>query len=297
MQFSEFITGKLKDRPVLGHVDLKLLQQSASEIQRTAISASRVCDEILMYSGQIRSSKSLSDINQVLYGLQAVLTSVIPPNVKLNFAFCKEPLRVMIDESMIQRLMVNIIKNAGEAIRNDEGQVEVTISKMAPTTTELRDYYRPDDFVPSPEYACITIEDNGEGMDSGTVDQIFTPYYSKNKSLGHGLGLAISEGIVGFHNGLIRCTSQLGQGTRFDVLLPLKTMVGEPESKSHWQDASGMPGKKKNPTPEGSWSSMTKRLSEFPFSGFFKRRGMMLKLRNPANKHSISSTEKTILTA
>ena len=233
VQFSEFINGKLNDRAILGHVDLELLRQSASEIQRTAISASGVCKEILMYSGQIRSSKSLSDLNEVLFGFQAILNNVVAPNVELQFEFGNLPMMVMIDQSMIQRLMVNIIKNASESIRVDRGKIEITTSqKRLDEPDAIKKYYVSADFVPSPQYAQIVIRDNGEGMDAETVERIFTPYFSKKKQAGHGLGLAISEGIVAFHNGLIRCSSEVGIGTQFEILLPQKTLTVEQESLS-----------------------------------------------------------------
>ena len=71
-------------------------------------------------------------------------------------------------------------------------------------------------------YAVLTIRDKGVGMDSKTQEQIFEPFFTtKSMEKGTGLGLAMAYGIVQQHGGNIRVESRPGEGTTFQIFLPL----------------------------------------------------------------------------
>ena len=64
------------------------------------------------------------------------------------------------------------------------------------------------------------IKDNGHGMDKETIDNLFTPFYSK-KSFGTGLGLCLSKEIIELHNGMIKYTSKLNLYTEVKIVIPV----------------------------------------------------------------------------
>ena len=73
------------------------------------------------------------------------------------------------------------------------------------------------------DFVTITISDNGCGISEADLGKIFEPFFStKTKSGGTGLGLSITYGLVQELGGKLVVHSQLGQGTRFDVSLPLQ---------------------------------------------------------------------------
>jgi len=75
---------------------------------------------------------------------------------------------------------------------------------------------------PEDRYLRLTIEDTGTGIDPGITDRILEPYFTtKEMGKGTGMGLAVVEGIVRKHNGIILFDSVLGKGTTVDVYLPL----------------------------------------------------------------------------
>ncbi len=92
----------------------------------------------------------------------------------------------------------------------------IRTARVDVTESEIRDdaEARPGSFV------RLTVEDTGEGMSEETLATVFEPFFT-TKELGSGLGLAVVYGIVKKHDGWIRATSVPGEGSRFDILLPV----------------------------------------------------------------------------
>ena len=75
------------------------------------------------------------------------------------------------------------------------------------------------DLKPGP-YVCLSVEDNGKGMDKETRDRIFEPFFT-TKFEGRGLGLASAFGIVRNHDGWISVDSEKGKGTVVHIYFSL----------------------------------------------------------------------------
>ncbi|MDN4074941.1 ATP-binding protein [Fictibacillus terranigra] len=103
----------------------------------------------------------------------------------------------------IQQVLINIIKNAIEAIKS-EGEIRISAAKNS------------DGFV------SIQIQDNGVGMTKDQMKKLGSPYYS-TKEKGTGLGLTVCHQIVKQMGGQIRIQSELKKGTSFTINLPSKT--------------------------------------------------------------------------
>jgi two-component system NtrC family sensor kinase len=68
----------------------------------------------------------------------------------------------------------------------------------------------------------LIIEDTGVGMSAEVLKKIFTPFFTtKEVGKGTGLGLPVAHGIITAHGGSIKVKSKVGQGTRFDIRLPM----------------------------------------------------------------------------
>lgn len=102
----------------------------------------------------------------------------------------------------INQVFMNVLQNAAQAIQK-QGDVWIE--------TKL-----------SGDWVKIAIKDNGIGIADDDIGRIFDPFFTRKKQgLGMGLGLSISYGIIQKHNGTIRVTSRLGEGTEFTIELPV----------------------------------------------------------------------------
>jgi two-component system, LuxR family, sensor kinase FixL len=105
-----------------------------------------------------------------------------------------------LDYQQLKQVMVNLIKNASEAMP-EGGRITVTVQRRPP-------------------HLETVVADTGEGMTPDVVENIFTPYFT-TKAKGSGLGLAISRNIIRAHNGDLLVESQPGKGSVFTIRLPL----------------------------------------------------------------------------
>lgn len=106
------------------------------------------------------------------------------------------------DTRLVYQVFGNLIKNAVEACA-DGGSVTIGA--------------RSDD-----HRLTVTVADTGSGMDPDTAEQVFDPFFTTKGKKGTGLGLAVVKSIVEAHRGTIRCRSKPGEGTTFEMVLPLR---------------------------------------------------------------------------
>jgi len=117
----------------------------------------------------------------------------------------EEPIHILMDEDKIVQLLLNLVKNAYEAM-SVRGSIVIRL-------------YRRN------EHAIVEIEDTGSGIPAELVEKIFQPFYTSKKS-GTGLGLSICLKIVNDHGGTMTVYSEVDIGTTITISFP----VTEPSS-------------------------------------------------------------------
>jgi signal transduction histidine kinase len=126
--------------------------------------------------------------------------------VQYELFLCPEKLSVLANRTHLNRVLVNLMKNAIQAIPHDRrGRIEIHL-------------YEEEDF------AVVKVSDNGNGIAPDARDKIFSPNFT-TKSTGSGLGLAMSKNIIESLEGQIYFETQVGEGTDFYIKLPLIRMV------------------------------------------------------------------------
>jgi CheY-like chemotaxis protein len=120
------------------------------------------------------------------------------------------------DRRQLEQVLLNIFINAWQAMP-DGGELYLSTSNSSLTETDCS----PHQIEPGP-YVKISITDTGIGMDEKTRQRVFDPFFStKTKGRGSGLGLASAYGIIRNHSGIITVDSEVGQGTTFNIYLPV----------------------------------------------------------------------------
>ena len=109
---------------------------------------------------------------------------------------------VEIDVGRFERALVNLIKNAREAMPKG-GRLRVGARREG-------------------ENAVFEVEDNGRGMPPEVAEMIFEPFFTHGKADGTGLGMSMVRSVVDAHGGTIRVESAVGRGTRFEVRVPVR---------------------------------------------------------------------------
>ncbi len=111
--------------------------------------------------------------------------------------------------ALLNQVFMNILNNAIDSLLEIEDYrvKNITISTERKGENEI----------------CITIEDNSQGISPEIQDKLFDPFFTtKPIGKGTGLGLAICDQIIAKHHGNIRVSSEVGRGTAFFILLPIK---------------------------------------------------------------------------
>ena len=132
---------------------------------------------------------------------------------------------------------MNLIINASEAIGETNGIIKVTASRSIPPREPGRN--SPPHFA-SGDYLKLEVSDTGGGMTAEAKAKAFDPFFS-TKFAGRGLGLAVVQGIVRDHGGVINLDSAPGQETRFQIFLPCARRLNEPKRRRAGFGAEGRP--------------------------------------------------------
>jgi signal transduction histidine kinase len=185
----------LHDQAATGSDDQLMIKKALAEIGRVE----RLINSLLNYSSPARAHFVESDLNRVVH--DTVLLMRRPCERREVFlTLAEQPLPLfMIDPEKIKQAVLNIIKNAQEALP-DGGRITVA--------TSARD-----------EWAVIEIRDDGPGIATEDLPLIFEPFFTR-KGAGTGLGLSITQRIIEEHRGNISVESGASQGTVFTIELP-----------------------------------------------------------------------------
>jgi PAS domain S-box-containing protein len=203
-----------------------LAQESLGEINRAAVRARQLVQQILAFSRRQTQLLTHQPLAPLVDEALALLRSLLPAGVQLTPQMGGGALPVLADATQIQQVLMNLCTNAWQALDGRAGEVIVALRPVRLDAARALEVGA----VAAGTYACLSVADNGPGMDTATQQRIFEPFFTtKAPGAGTGLGLAVVHGIVKTHNGAIVLSSQPGEGARFDVYLPLAGATAAPQ--------------------------------------------------------------------
>ncbi len=205
------------------------VQNGLQQILNAGHRAAALTHQLLAFSRQQVMQPQVLNVNSVVVNMEKLLRRLIGENIKLICRLDEKVGRIKADPGQIEQIVMNLAVNARDAMPHG-GQLII----------ETQDVELDDDFLSaqaptlSPgSYAMLAIQDTGIGMDEATLLRIFEPFFTtKGPGKGTGLGLATVHGIVQQSNGMITVSSQLGQGTRFQIYFPRVTGTVQQPSKT-----------------------------------------------------------------
>ena len=159
-----------------------------------------IMTDFMEYS-KININKEIIDINLLLddvYDSFKIINKM--SNIKLEYKESEDEIYIDGDYNRLKQVILNLIKNSSEAI------VKNGIIKIS---SEVKD-----------NKYMIYIEDNGSGMDSETLKHIKDLFYT-TKEKGSGIGVSLSNEIIKAHNGKLKYSSKLNEGTKVTIILPI----------------------------------------------------------------------------
>ena len=152
----------------------------------------------------------------------------------IQLQFAERPL-VFVDAQRIRQVLINLIRNAADALPLQGGQIAI---RVATDSDQL----------------VVDVSDNGRGIPPEIAEKVFEPFFTTKGEKGLGLGLDISRQIVQAHQGTLAFQSTPGVGTTFRLMVPLvpPTLGSGPydDMKTDPHRTLGVPGS--NPTASGT---------------------------------------------
>jgi HD-like signal output (HDOD) protein/nitrogen-specific signal transduction histidine kinase len=133
-------------------------------------------------------------------------TDFVPASVQIVVRMQEEPAEIDGDADLLKQILVNLIKNAIEAL-GDGGKIEIANRGHVNRERKL--------------YLELVVSDTGPGLSADVLANLFSPVRSSKEGAHHGLGLSIVHSLVKKMQGLITCRSGK-TGTTFEILLPAK---------------------------------------------------------------------------
>jgi two-component system nitrogen regulation sensor histidine kinase NtrY len=215
------------------------IRRSAEIIAEQVGEMRRLTDGLLDASSK-ESSPADVDLSELV---ESTIEFVRPQNrfdgVRVDLVRAPGPLHVFADPQQLRQVVLNLLTNAAEAIREHR---------------ESGGSIRAETFLEGNE-AGLRVSDDGPGIDEQIRERIFEPHFT-TKAKGHGFGLAVCHRVVANHGGSIRVDSRRGTGAAFTVRLPL------PRDRS--PSAAGDPGTERasaSPPPSPGSASPSNRFA------------------------------------
>ena len=197
-----------------GHPARPLLEQIGKAGQR----ARSLVQQILAFSRQQPNEFVTVRMRPLVEETLTMLRSMTGPSVQLRAVLPDAQLAVMGNPTQLRQVLMNLGTNAWHALRDGAGSIEIGLEERLFDEGSAR---RPAGLAAG-RCAHLWVRDDGCGMDDETRRRIYEPFFTtKPVGRGTGLGLAVVHGIVKTLGGVVDVTSAVGQGSTFDLYLPL----------------------------------------------------------------------------
>jgi two-component system, cell cycle sensor histidine kinase and response regulator CckA len=225
---------------ILGHASLLTMEhdnpERVLEISGTISEAGRrgseIVQQLLAFARKSDGHVATADLNRYIQAHLNALKEKLPNEVDLSFKPSTGLPSIMADAGQLDRILENLITNSVDAM---SGIGHITLSTKLVPATALPDLLSD---IASENYVCLTVTDDGRGIDSTTREHVFEPFFTtKERGRGTGLGLPVVYGLMQAHHGYVDVKSEMGEGTSISLYFPvLKPSTANSPAAPHQSD-------------------------------------------------------------
>ncbi|WDN89990.1 hypothetical protein BuS5_02960 [Desulfosarcina sp. BuS5] len=217
---------------IQGNVSLALLNLNPEDsnylklknIEEYISNGAKLTRQLLEYSRGGKYEVKTTNLNRLIKK-QVDLFSPTRKEITVIGNYDPELWPVEVDQGQIEQVVLNLYINSSHAMPGC-GKLYIKTGNVV-----VKDNHNFPFKVDPGRYACVTVKDTGVGMDAETLERIFDPFFTTREvGSGSGLGLASAYGIVKNHNGFIDVKSAPGEGSAFQIYLPVSKNKVKEES-------------------------------------------------------------------
>jgi signal transduction histidine kinase/ActR/RegA family two-component response regulator len=193
------------------------IEFNLEQVLRAAERAKEIIKQVLSFTRKREGEKRVIYLESLTRETLKMMRSTLPTTIDIRIEIGKHLNPVMADPTQINQLLLNICTNAGYAMREKGGILEVELKEI-----EIEPDNLPQAKLVPGRYQVLRVRDTGTGMTPDTRCRIFEPYFTTKKfEEGTGIGLSVVHGIIENHKGHITVDSEVDKGTTFHVYVPV----------------------------------------------------------------------------
>ncbi|WP_222424079.1 transporter substrate-binding domain-containing protein [Desulfamplus magnetovallimortis] len=187
------------------------------EIESVGKRSADLTRQLLAFARKQTIVPEVLKLNATIKSMLKMLRRLIGEDIDLVWKPGFDIWSVNMDPAQIDQIMANLLINARDAIKGNDGKVIIETSNIFLDEA----YCKKNTGFKTGEYVVLAVSDNGVGMEKETLKNIFEPFFT-TKELGKGTGLGLSTiyGIVKQNNGFVNVYSEPDKGTTFRIYLP-----------------------------------------------------------------------------
>lgn len=207
--------------------------EAIEQISKAADRAAALTRQLLLFSRRQDLRRQVVDVNQIVTNIEKMLRRVIGEDVELITQLTEKEALVRADPNQFDQVLMNLAVNARDAMP-DGGALTIRVD-LPPVDGAVEAHYGL-----TGSMVRIAISDTGIGMDPETQSRIFEPFFTtKAEGAGTGLGLSTVYAIVKQNDGEIFVYSAVGEGTTFEIVLPLAAAEERPPAPAAQSTSPG----------------------------------------------------------
>jgi len=219
--------------PIIGNIDLLEMAHGQDEktmgrlknMKTSGLRMAHLTSQLLAYAEGGKYNPKILSLSDFVEDTLPLIQHTLDPAVRVETDLPLDVKDVEADGTQMQMVLSAIMANSNEAMEGP-GRIRISTRNMDLDQEVIKDY---PGVKPGP-HVCLSIEDDGKGMDEETRNRIFDPFFTTH-FMGRGLGMASVYGIVKNHFGAITVDSEPGKGTVVSIYLPAIEAQKEVEKK------------------------------------------------------------------